>query len=366
MGRAAETLEFISSIHARSSGVWLIIFSNDILIIFLWSLVDRLRIHYIHIQPSPQINEKIVLPLLLLHSWPGSVREFFDLIPHLVGPNDEVYFDFKIIIPSLPGSGWSDGTLKKGLDISKMAVILMNFMYRLGCGKFIVHGNSLGGVVGSHLASLYPNNVLAFYSTMCLTHSWKSMIKWAIASICPSMFIPSEFVNFSFPVSDKLTRLLQDIGHVHLLATQPEIIATMVATHPIALAAYILGEFERLTPGIDKNALIDNLMIYYLNGNFAAAARVFAEERNSRSEVLEMPTSVPAGCARFRADGLHMIDWQLTNKFTNLIHSSYHQSGGDHAAFGAAKIAYDDFVEFTKKYVGLFDWDKMFAENARK
>lgn len=162
-----------------------------------------------------------------------------------------------------------------------MAVILMNFMYRLGCGKFIVHGSGSGGVLAGYLTTLYPGNVLVHHSAMCLTHSWKSVAKWVVASVWPSVFIPAEFQSFSFPIGDKLVRLYEDSAHVHMLLTQTHKIHAMTVTQPAALAAFVLGECERLTPGIDKEALIDNVMIYYLNGNLGTAARVFAGEASS-------------------------------------------------------------------------------------
>lgn len=311
------------------------------------------------------MNDKLVLPLLLLHGWPSSVREFFDLIPHLTAPNDEVYYNFEIVVPSLPGTGWSDATAKPGLDMSKMAMILMNLMYRLGCSQFMVHGSGVGGVLGSHLGTLFPNNVRALHSTMCVTNSWKAALKWTVAIVYPAMFIPSEFVAYAFPIRSKLSRLLSDSSHMQLLATQPEIIAAMVSAHPVALAAFILSAFEQLTPDVDEDALLDNVMIYYLNGNLATSAQFVAAEFAADTDVLAKPTDVPTGCTRFRADAFHMFDWQLHGKYTKLIHSSYHPSGGHHAAFTAADILYRDFVLFVKKYVGSIDWNAIFEQQAR-
>lgn len=78
-------------------------------------------------------------PLILLHGWPGSVREFYDIIPMLTKPSKE-NIAFEVIVPSLPGYGWSDASAKKGLGPLKISVILRNLMLRIGHEKFFVQG----------------------------------------------------------------------------------------------------------------------------------------------------------------------------------------------------------------------------------
>lgn len=104
---------------------------------FVLSLYS-LNIHYIHVKPSTTKNTK-VYPLILLHGWPGSVREFYDIIPMLTKPSDN-NIAFEVIVPSLPGYGWSEGAAKKGLGPLKISVVLRNLMLRVGLKKFYVQG----------------------------------------------------------------------------------------------------------------------------------------------------------------------------------------------------------------------------------
>jgi juvenile hormone epoxide hydrolase len=97
-----------------------------------------LKIHYIHVKPKTTSNTK-VYPLILLHGWPGSVREFYDIIPMLASTSDD-NIAFEVIAPSLPGYGWSEGAAKKGLGPLKISVIMRNLMLRLGHKKFYVQG----------------------------------------------------------------------------------------------------------------------------------------------------------------------------------------------------------------------------------
>lgn len=79
--------------------------------------------------------------MILLHGWPGSVREFYDIIPLLTTPSKD-NIAFEVIVPSLPGYGWSEGAKKQGLGAAKIAVIFKNLMDRVGFSKYYVQGES--------------------------------------------------------------------------------------------------------------------------------------------------------------------------------------------------------------------------------
>lgn len=100
--------------------------------------IQGLNIHYIHVKPKVNKDTK-VFPLLLLHGWPGSVREFYEIIPMLTSPSKD-NIAFEVIAPSLPGFGFSDGAAKKGLCPEKISVIMRNLMTRIGFEKFYVQG----------------------------------------------------------------------------------------------------------------------------------------------------------------------------------------------------------------------------------
>jgi juvenile hormone epoxide hydrolase len=101
-----------------------------------------------------------VLPLLLLHGWPGSVREFYELIPLLTKPLNNVDFVFEVIAPSLPGYGFSEGASKPGLGAAQVAVVMKNLMERIGFKKFYVQGGDWGAMIASHLGNLFPERYI--------------------------------------------------------------------------------------------------------------------------------------------------------------------------------------------------------------
>lgn len=103
---------------------------------------------------------------------------------------------------------------------------------------------------------------------------------------------------------------------------------------------------------ISKDALLDNIMIYYMTNSITTSMRLYSEALSiaeQKYQIERVPTSVPTGCARFKNDLGHCLDWQLTDKFTNVVHSTYHKNGGHFAAMQLPDVLYNDFIEFVKK-----------------
>lgn len=135
--------------------------------------------------------------------------------------------------------------------------------------------------------------------------------------------------------------------------------------NPVGLAVYILEKFSTWTNpayrelsdgGLGKDftndALLDNVMIYYLSNSITTSVRLYAEALSTKQRELRMdlvPTNVPTGCARFKHDLMHELDWQLSAKYHNLVHSTYHKDGGHFIALQKPTVLYQDFVDFAKK-----------------
>lgn len=120
--------------------------------------IAGLNIHFIRVKPDPQlIGTKKVLPLLLLHGWPGSVREFYRVFPLLTSPRKGYDFVFEVIAPSLPGFGFSDAATVPGLNGAQVAKIMKQLMNRLGYEKFYLQGGDWGYLIGNNLVTLYPD-----------------------------------------------------------------------------------------------------------------------------------------------------------------------------------------------------------------
>ncbi|XP_064543513.1 juvenile hormone epoxide hydrolase 1 [Drosophila montana] len=331
--------------------------------------IQGLKIHYIHERVAEEVAEKKhVYPLLLLHGWPGSVREFYDFIPMLGKDQNITDYSFEVVAPSLVGFGWSDAATRVGFNAAEMATVMRNLMLRLGHKKFFIQGGDWGSIIGSNLATLYPDNVLGYHSNMCMLTTPLSILKSVYINYYPEKVLKSRmFYDHHVGIWEKYQLLLAESGYYHLQATKPDTIGAALDSSPVALAAYILEKFQTCTgPSLQQDfgaivtvfgleAVLDNLMIYYLNNAATTAARFYAENMSKPYRDLQLDrvqTPVPMGCARFRFDLPAASEWQLQDKFTNIKHSMYFQHGGHFAALEMPSMLYNDFTAFVQK-VGL-------------
>lgn len=184
-----------------------------------------MNIHYIHAKPAKNAGAKKVVPLLLIHGWPGSVREFYDFIKLLQSQQIKSNVVFDIIVPSLPGYGFSDGASKTGFGVMEMSVVLRNLMIRLGYDKFYIQGGDWGSILGSTIATLFPQNVLGYHSNLCTVFSSASgALKMMIASNFPSYFVDKQYEDFHFPIGEKFSNTILESGYMHLQSTKPDTI----------------------------------------------------------------------------------------------------------------------------------------------
>lgn len=120
--------------------------------------IAGLDIHFIHSKPKEEAKKNVkVLPLLLLHGWPGSFVEFTKIIPLLTKQTKGYDFVFEVVVPSLPGYGFSDAARKPGLGPAEMGLIFDRLMKRLGHDRYYVQGGDWGSLIGSNMATLYPH-----------------------------------------------------------------------------------------------------------------------------------------------------------------------------------------------------------------
>lgn len=188
--------------------------------------VQGMKIHYIHTKDLSPKGKQLV-PLLLLHGWPGSVREFYELIPKLIGTQKDVDFSFIVVAPSLPGYGFSQGASKPGLGPAEMAVVMRNLMVKLGYNRFLVQGGDWGSLIGSNIATFFPENVIGYHSNMCATLSKTGPLKLFIAGLYPSLFIPPQYTDMVFPFSEKFKYIIEETGYFHIQATKPDTIGSL-------------------------------------------------------------------------------------------------------------------------------------------
>ncbi|KAH8407406.1 hypothetical protein KR222_003361 [Zaprionus bogoriensis] len=326
--------------------------------------IQGLKLHFIHAKPTKAEGKKVV-PLLLLHGWPGSVREFYDFLPLLTTGSDKSDYVFEVIAPSLPGYGWSQGASKTGLGVAQVSVIMRNLMLRLGFEKFLIQGGDWGSLIGSNLAALFPENTLGYHSNMCGNSSPLGNLRLLLSSFFPSFYIDSQHAQFYKGAGHVFTSILEEMGYAHIQATKPDTIGSALAHNPVGLAAYIIEKFSTwtnpayrtladggVTQRFSYDQLLDNVMIYYVTNSITTSVRLYAESMNKAQLALavdNVPVQAPVGCAHFLHELMHVPDSVLANRFPNLIQTSHYTEGGHFPAFEVPEQLYADFVAYVKK-----------------
>ncbi|XP_023310063.1 juvenile hormone epoxide hydrolase 1-like isoform X2 [Anoplophora glabripennis] len=329
--------------------------------------VQGLRIHYLHVKPKETKGVK-VLPLLLLHGWPGSIREFYEIIPLLTTPQKGRDFVFELIVPSLPGYGFSEAAVRPGLGAIQMAVVFKNLMARLGYQKYYLQGGDWGAAIVQYMSTLFPEKIIGVHSNMCFVNNVLSNLKLFLGSFYPSLVVSKELEDKVYPLSEKFSFNLLETGYMHLQATKPDTVGVALRDSPVGLAAYILEKFTTgtnpewkdlddggLTKKFSLTNLLDNVMIYWVTRSFTTSMRLYAETLNKAHRgfgIERIPVEVPSGCARFSHELFIQPDFVLRGKYSNLIHIS-DLEGGHFAAFEAPEILAEDVFAFTEKVEAL-------------
>ncbi|XP_046395927.1 juvenile hormone epoxide hydrolase 1-like [Ischnura elegans] len=345
------------------------------------TVISGLSIHFIHVKPKLTAEEAKtvkVLPLLMLHGWPGSVREMYEIIPMLTTPYQRSDFVFELIIPSLPGYGFSEGAHRPGMDTAQIGLIMKKLMEKIGFPKFYVHGGDWGSAIGSDMALFFPENVLGFHSNVCFAFGPMTMFKLVLGAFTwPTLFADEVSVSHLYPLSKTFSKVMRESGYMHIQATKPDTVGIALRDSPAGLAAYILEKFSTWTKEswmtapdgglnlsdrplqgsggsnlISLTALLDNVMIYYITGCITTSVRLYSENLGSArmsSRIDNIPVkTVPVAISRFPEELLYTPEFAIRNKFHNLVRLSDQPRGGHFAAFEEPRLMADEIWDSVK------------------
>ncbi|CAH0714809.1 unnamed protein product, partial [Brenthis ino] len=327
--------------------------------------IQGLDIHFIRVTPQVPSGVEVV-PLLLLHGWPGSVREFYEAIPLLTAVDKKRNFALELIIPSLPGYGFSSAAVKPGLGADKVAVICRNLMQRLGFKQYYIQGGDWGAIIASIMATLFPEEILGHHNNMPALFNPLVTLMTLVGAIYPPLIVNAEVQDRLYPMSEVYSNLMQETGYMHLQATKPDTIGVALADSPAGLAAYILEKFSTwtnkqyrnkadggLTTSFSKDQLLDNIMIYWSTNSITTSCRLYAETFNKRVMGLgldEIPTKVPTSIIQAKYELSYTPVWALKFKYLNLINETILSSGGHFLAMELPEIFATDVLQAIKSF----------------
>jgi pimeloyl-ACP methyl ester carboxylesterase len=300
------------------------------------TIIDGTKLHFIHVR-SPEAN---ALPLILSHGWPGSVVEFLDL----VGPlSDPVAFGldprlaFDLVIPSLPGAGWSGRTPDDGWGPARIAGAWAELMQTLGYQRFGAVGNDWGSHISLDLARTATDALVGAHVTQL-----PSLPDGESPYVAPTID-PPEFAELSSLEQSYLGGLrffqnnLGAYQHVH--AQQPQTLAYALSDSPVGLLAWA----AQVMGGLDAEVLLTHVSIQWLTGTAGSALRIYADhERQPR--VCE-PTRVPVGLAQFARDAKGIRRY-AERDHTNIVSWNEYETAGHYAAHEAPELLIADIREF--------------------
>ncbi|XP_072293128.1 epoxide hydrolase 1-like [Eucyclogobius newberryi] len=327
--------------------------------------IEGLDVHFIHVQPQCQAHQK-VLPLMIVHGWPGCFYEFYKIIPLLTKTQDDIVFE--VICPSIPGYGYSEAPHKQGFNSLAAARVFLTLMERLGFSQFYLQGGDWGSLITTNMAQMKPECVKGLHLNMITSkNSNMELISLVIGRYLPFLVgFTREDVKRLFPFFEKVVwEILRESGYMHIQGTKPDTAGCGVNDSPVGLAAYLLEKFSTWTNfnnrgledgGLERKYTLDELltviMIYWSTGSIVSSMRFYKENLSTNpNKRIDSLTNVfvPTGLAAFPNELMHCPKSWAKQKYKNIYSYTYMPRGGHFAAFEEPQLLADDIFSFVKK-----------------
>lgn len=329
--------------------------------------IEGLDIHFLK-APAKAGPGVTVVPLLMVHGWPGSILEFYNILPLLTTPQEGSGVAFEVICPSIPGYGFSQASAKQGMGHLETAQIFLKLMKRLGHEKFFVQGGDWGSLIVTDMATLYPDNVLGIHINMVLVNDPLRTMKMLVGSVLPAgIVVDAEDQHKVYPLKEKIGLMLQESGYMHIQASKPDTIGAAVNQQPVSLAVYILEKFSTWTHKqnrhlpdggllqpdfpISLDEMLDNICVYWFTGSITSSMRFYAENfsKFSTRTLDHIPCRVPAGLGAFPQE-IHIEPKNFAaHKFHDIVSYRDHPAGGHFAALERPRLLANDVHNFVKE-----------------
>jgi pimeloyl-ACP methyl ester carboxylesterase len=290
--------------------------------------IDGQNVHFFHVR-SPEPHAR---PLILTHGWPGTFVEYLDVIGPLSDPRahgldpTEAYH---LVIPSLPGFGFSGLTMERGWNIYRTARAWAELMSRLGYARYGAVGNDIGSMINPELGRADPEHVIGVHVT-------------ALYSF-PSGD-PAELANLTADEQRELATLQwfyqNKMAYNTFMSQQPQTIAYALLDSPVGLLAWNAQLFGE---DLDDDFILTNVTLYWLTRTAASAARFYYE--NAHAPRPTEPTSIPIGVAGFAGDfsGIRRF---AERDHQNIVRWSHFDRGGHYGAHLAPDLLVGDVRAF--------------------
>lgn len=303
--------------------------------------IDGAAIHFLHVRSA----HADATPLILAHGWPGSIVEFLDVIGPLTDPvahGGEAADAFHVVIPSIPGFGFSGPVSEAGWDSHRIATAFAGLMSRLGYDGYLAQGGDFGAFIAPDLGRVAADHVIGVH------------VNAATMGFIPFGELGEDtMAGLTDTEKARVARLgayMSDgNGYFQIQATRPSTLGFALTDSPVGQLAWIVEKFKEWShpssalpeQSIGRDRMLTNVMLYWLTGTGASSAQLYYE--NMHTGRWPAPSSVPTGVAAFAED---VSIRQFSEPGNNIVHWTDFNEGGHFAAMEKPELLVADLRRF--------------------
>ncbi|HTE35175.1 MAG TPA: epoxide hydrolase [Reyranella sp.] len=297
--------------------------------------IDGLDINFVHVRSK----HENALPVIITHGWPGSIIEQLKIVDPLTNPTAHggtAADAFHVVIPSMPGYGFSGKPTTTGWDPTRIARAWAVLMGRLGYTKYVAQGGDWGALVTEQMGVLAPPGLLGIHTNM------PSAVPAEIAAALPSGKAPSGLSADESRAFDRLAFFFtHGLSYAQQMANHPQTLYG-IADSPIGLAAWFLDHdllsyqliaraFDGQREGLSRDDVLDNITLAWVTNTGISSARLYRE--NKLPFFAPMGVAVPIAVSAFPDDLYQAPRSWVERAYPKLIHYNKPDKGGHFAAW---------------------------------
>jgi len=307
--------------------------------------IDGLDIHFIHVR-SKHPN---ALPLIVTHGWPGSIIEFMKIIGPLTDPTahgGSLLDAFDLVIPSLPGFGFSGKPTTTGWDPPRIARAWTTLMQRLGYTRFVAQGGDWGAMVTDVMGTQAPAELLGIHLNWVF--AVPPEIDRAVQTGSP---LPADLSADERHACEQLNFFYKHgVGYALEMSNRPQTIYG-IADSPVGLAAWVLDHdarsyaliarvFDGAQEGLSQDDVLDNITLYWLTNTTVSSARIYWE--NKFAFFTPKNVGIPVAVSAFPDEVVQIPRTWAEQAYPKLFYYQKHEKGGHFAAWEQPQLFVED------------------------